>query len=88
MEAEQQISPFSYWQIPEEEEEISGQMGGIIPPGCRPTVSTLPVSSVMPSVALNGGIQLAGILIRWPHLLNCLSEGGRESLWGGLESFS
>lgn len=40
------------WQIQEEggEEEIPGQMGVIIPPGCRPTVSAL---SVMPSVPLN-----------------------------------
>lgn len=35
------------------DEEISGQMGDIIPPGCRPPASTHPVSSVIPSMALN-----------------------------------
>lgn len=44
VEVEQQISPSHTGRFHKEEEEISGQMGDIIPPGCRPTDSTVPVS--------------------------------------------
>lgn len=66
-EAEQQISPAHTARFQKEEEEISGQMGDIIPAGYRPTVSTLPL---MPSMSLNRGRQLAVILTMWAHLFN------------------
>lgn len=43
VEVEQQISPSHTGKFHKEDEEISGQMGDIIPPRCRLTASTLPV---------------------------------------------
>lgn len=43
-EDELQKSPSRALRFQKEGEEISGQMGDVIPPGRRPTVSTLPVS--------------------------------------------
>ena len=74
VEEELQKSPSRALRFQKEGEEISGQMGDIIPPGRRPTVSTLPVSRAQRVTRIE--------VHNWqeaPHLISPHGGGGKTT---------